>query len=240
MSSFGIGHKESSFPTMSANQISPLRQAWYRWKALKLPWRKRFLVGLDLQGNTFWEFRDALSSQQHRMRRIVQCPPTVHLSEVKISPQWHQWLRHTRIEPPSLNEQSQDLIRQENLKVLAAQADARWAAKPSFLNQPAQSHHSLAPLQAADLPKADQEVFEESASRVEENIAMDHIQHEAIDKSAEALDALPKNRSRVKEGKPQVRPTGKQSKDDPWRAARGVQSEDWQPAQWGGTAIPRR
>jgi hypothetical protein len=31
--------------TMSSPPISPIRRAWYRWKALRLPWRKRFLVG---------------------------------------------------------------------------------------------------------------------------------------------------------------------------------------------------
>ena len=72
------------------------------------------------------------------MRRIVQYPSSTALSDVNISPQWHQWLRHTRREAPSLAEQSQDLVRQANLKALAAQADARWAAKPSFLDTPRQ------------------------------------------------------------------------------------------------------
>lgn len=93
-------------------------------------------MGLDLQGNTYWEFRDTLNPG--RMRRIVQYPRDLQYSEVtsKITPAWHQWLRHTRENPPSLTEQSQDLIRQSQLKVLAAQADARWNAKESFLDSP--------------------------------------------------------------------------------------------------------
>ena len=70
------------------------------------------------------------------MRRIVEYPRSTHYSDVKFSPQWHQWLRHTRSDPPSLTEQSQDLVRQEQLKILAARADARWAAKPSYLDGP--------------------------------------------------------------------------------------------------------
>ncbi len=72
------------------------------------------------------------------MRRIVQYPRDLQYSEVtsKITPAWHQWLRHTRENPPSLTEQSHDLIRQSQLKVLAAQADARWNAKESFLDSP--------------------------------------------------------------------------------------------------------
>ncbi|KAM3444793.1 hypothetical protein NHJ13734_001143, partial [Beauveria thailandica] len=42
---------------MAGNPIGPIGQAWLRWKSLRLPWRKRFLVGFDLQGNTYWEFR---------------------------------------------------------------------------------------------------------------------------------------------------------------------------------------
>jgi NADH dehydrogenase [ubiquinone] 1 alpha subcomplex assembly factor 2 len=123
---------------------SPIRQAWHRWKALRLPWRKRFLIGasphphlpsppltppgLDLHGNTFWEFRDTLGAGQ-RMRRIVHPRLLTPASDVKVSPQWHQWLRHTRADPPSLDEQTADVRRRREMSVLAAQADARWAAK---------------------------------------------------------------------------------------------------------------
>jgi NADH dehydrogenase [ubiquinone] 1 alpha subcomplex assembly factor 2 len=90
--------------------------------------------GQDLHGNTFWEFRDSLSAQQQRMRRIVQYRSLAFHSDVEVSPQWHQWLRHTRRHPPSLDEQARDVARQQELKVLAAQADARWVAKRSVLD----------------------------------------------------------------------------------------------------------
>jgi NADH dehydrogenase [ubiquinone] 1 alpha subcomplex assembly factor 2 len=47
-----------------------------------------------------------------------------------------QWLRHTRFEPPSVVEQQQDMRRQEQMKMLAQQADERWASKPSALDSP--------------------------------------------------------------------------------------------------------
>ena len=56
---------------------------WYRWKALKLPWRKQFLVGADLVGNTFWEFKDALHAG--RWRRIVKYSRKAHYGDVKIT-----------------------------------------------------------------------------------------------------------------------------------------------------------
>jgi NADH dehydrogenase [ubiquinone] 1 alpha subcomplex assembly factor 2 len=51
-----------------------------------------------------------------------------------------QWLRHTRAEPPSINEQQLDEIRQVQLKQLAAAADARWASKPSAITGPSKNN----------------------------------------------------------------------------------------------------
>ncbi|KAI0841472.1 hypothetical protein F5Y06DRAFT_293173 [Hypoxylon sp. FL0890] len=124
----------------SAKQIGPIRKAWYQWKALRFPWRKRFLVGLDLQGNTYWEFRltrgDPNLSPDSRFRRIVKYPRSTHYSDVKVPPQWHQWLRYQRSTPPTLDEQAADVARQERIKQLAAEADARWEAKPSLIDVP--------------------------------------------------------------------------------------------------------
>ncbi|KAI9735893.1 MAG: hypothetical protein M1834_001359 [Cirrosporium novae-zelandiae] len=119
---------------MSFPQIGPVKRLWYTWKSMKLPWRKRFLVGMDLAGNTFWEFKDTLNSQ--RLRRIVKSSTSTHYADVKISPQWHQWLRYIRPFPPTLSEQQADVARQAQLKKLAQLADQRWAEKPSYLDMP--------------------------------------------------------------------------------------------------------
>lgn len=71
-----------------------------------------------------------------RWRRIVKYPRSTHYSDVTVPPQWHQWLRHRREHPPSLAEQQAEVARQENMKTLAAQADARWQAKPSLVDMP--------------------------------------------------------------------------------------------------------
>ena len=47
-----------------------LRQLWHNYLSLRLPWRRQFLVGADLAGNTFWEFRDAMNAR--RLRRMVK------------------------------------------------------------------------------------------------------------------------------------------------------------------------
>ncbi|KAF4965023.1 hypothetical protein FSARC_7117 [Fusarium sarcochroum] len=122
---------------MATNQIGPIARAWYQWKALRLPWRKRFLMGYDLQGNTYWEFRLTRGVENNeRWRRIVKYPRSAHYSSVKVSPQWHQWLRHTREEPPSVEEQQGDVMRRVRMQKLAAEADARWEAKPRVMEAP--------------------------------------------------------------------------------------------------------
>ena len=50
--------------------------------------------------------------------------------------QWHQWLRYTREEAPSIQELRRDVARQIRLKELAAAADARWAAQKSLRDSP--------------------------------------------------------------------------------------------------------
>jgi NADH dehydrogenase [ubiquinone] 1 alpha subcomplex assembly factor 2 len=185
------------------------------------------------------------------MRRIVQYPASTHYSEIKISPQWHQWLRHTRKDPPTLTEQSQDLVRQRNLKRLAAEADARWAAKPSYLDTPGRAQ----PLTASGVK--DPRVYVESEeaevgtearnaiSRTLEDrirdtdanlgnrVAREHGSRIVEESGAGASREVPtkKGESRLKDKKEQL---------DPWKHARGGPSEEWQPQAWGGTVAPRK
>ncbi|TGO36960.1 hypothetical protein BHYA_0110g00250 [Botrytis hyacinthi] len=216
---------------MSTQPLSPIRKAWYQWKALRLPWRKRFFVGLDLQNNSFWEFRDAITAG--RMRRIVQTPSSTQYSDVKISPQWHQWLRHTREDAPSIEELVGDLARQERLKVLARQADERWNTKASFLDQPVTRQQALPATQVRDGgaytgtdPRGDGKgvanAIASEAGKVEERVA-------TTEKPASGevqYDAATQPREE------------KKYKDDPWKKARGGPSEEWQPQAWDPNDMP--
>lgn len=134
-----------------------LRTLYHRWKSLRLPWRKQFLVGSDLHGNTYWEFRDNLSQQSGRMRRIVKGPRSMHLSDIQaqISPLWHQWLRQTRRLPPSLEEQHADVQRQIVLKHNAALADARWEGKRKYIEQPTEKQRPE--MQRSEEPRREME-----------------------------------------------------------------------------------
>lgn len=41
------------------------------------------MIGFDLTGNTFWEFKDALNA--NRLRRIVHYDRKAHYADVKLS-----------------------------------------------------------------------------------------------------------------------------------------------------------
>ena len=89
---------------------------------------------MDLSGVTFWEFKDPLNPV--RPRRIAQQTRRKHYADMQVSPAWHQWLRHTRLDAPSTEEQQADVQRQLQLKQLAQLADERWASKASYLDAP--------------------------------------------------------------------------------------------------------
>ncbi|KAJ4392110.1 hypothetical protein N0V93_005732 [Gnomoniopsis smithogilvyi] len=206
---------------MSSKQISPLLRTWYKWKALRLPWRKRFLVGLDLQGNTYWEFRDVRHgpAELSRWRRIVQYPRDTHYGEVKVSPQWHQWLRHMRERPPSIQEQHIELQRQHQMKRLAAEADARWEAKPRMMDAPGEegTGQPVPALESRVASAGGEKAGEAGVTR-----------KDAIASGDEQVEA-------------QKKPLRKETAtEDPWKKhTRAGPSEDWQPQAWAPPASKR-
>ncbi|KAJ9155129.1 hypothetical protein NKR23_g2248 [Pleurostoma richardsiae] len=231
---------------MSSKQISPILRAWYNWKALRLPWRKRFLVGLDLHGNTYWEFRDqrlgpaaADDPAAVRWRRIVKYARATPYADVKVSPQWHQWLRHTRPDPPSLDEQAADVARQEQLKVLAAAADARWAAKESLVQAPGRGQpvEGLpdAPGQPMGhaVPAFDTE--RERGPTPRDWPREGETEKNAIE-SADVVEAEPRSRASVSQSQGQ-----QQEAQDPWKRHQpSGPSERWQPKGWDPSRPSRK
>ncbi|PVH99543.1 hypothetical protein DM02DRAFT_614961 [Periconia macrospinosa] len=169
-------------------------------------------LGYDLEGNTYWEFKDNLNA--NRFRRIVEYSRKTHFSDVNVPPQWMQWLRHTRYEPPSIADQKAEVYRQERMKVLAAQADARWAAKPSALDapdkqQPVQMLQSQDPSSGIRQMNVDQEAIDNHAA-------------EEKDTAADAGAPTLKTRKRMRT----------EPKDSPWKQAPKNPGDEWQPAQW--------
>ncbi|KAJ9667740.1 hypothetical protein H2201_002275 [Coniosporium apollinis] len=195
-----------------------IKQWWYRWKSLRLPWRKTWLCGSDLAGNTFWEFKDAMNA--NRVRRIVRYNPRAHYADVKMAPQWIQWLRHTRYDPPSIAEQQLDEIRQHQMKELAAAADQRWASKSSALDPPSKQQ-PLLPLRPRD-PAGDAPQTEPEQNEGVTNMA---ASPEEVVKSAEGEDV---DKGRFKG----------ETREPPWKGEKAAPQEEYK--SWTPSAAKRR
>ncbi|OAA63187.1 NADH:ubiquinone oxidoreductase, 17.2kDa subunit [Cordyceps fumosorosea ARSEF 2679] len=187
----------------------------------------------DLEGNTYWEFRlttrgtreatpNALGEVE-RWRRIVHYPRSAHLSSVRVGPLWHQWLRYARADPPSLEEQREDVARQARTRVLAADADARWAAKPRVMEDPL-------PGEERSLPGATTTTTTTSAQEAPEQTTL-RAESKRRRRSARAGGAAQKEQQEEEEEEAAVDP------QDPWKQARTRgPSEDWQPQAWSPNA----
>jgi NADH dehydrogenase [ubiquinone] 1 alpha subcomplex assembly factor 2 len=142
-------------------------------------------------------------------------------------------------------------VRQQNLKVLAAQADAKWAAKPSFLDAPARQRELPVGALEAKNPRSHSESTEPEnqtglrsvvgdglSGRVREakTTAEKAISKEQYQGEMEVPDAL---RHRLNERPSQENsPKAKQKPQnvkDLSKHARGGPSEKWQPKGWDGT-----
>ncbi|KAK5133747.1 hypothetical protein LTR08_007397 [Meristemomyces frigidus] len=203
---------------------SLLKRAYFKWKTLPLPWRKTFLVGADLAGNTFWVFKDALHAG--RWRRIVKYGHNAHYGDVKISPQWHQWLRHTRDAAPSLQEQQADVSRQAAMKQLAAQADARWQSVPSFLDPPAaqQPQPAIGVKDPGGYAGQTEPEAKQGVISGVEDVAK-------VRAASEGEDTRAGDEGRFK---------GATREESPWKQPnRGSAGEDWQPREWTPGPAPR-
>ncbi|KAK8197387.1 hypothetical protein HDK77DRAFT_433393 [Phyllosticta capitalensis] len=204
-------------------QPGQIKQWWYKWKALELPWRKKVLRGFDLAGNTFWEFKNVHNAQ--RWRRIVKYTGKTHYSEVKVPPVWMQWLRHARADPPSLPEQQMEQARQLRMKQLAAEADARWAAKPSALDPPSRDQPVMV-LQPHD-PMAQKQQ--------EEKQVLESREAESVATSQEPPGEQVQTQRRERRGKEKLK---KAKEPSPWDGLKPAQ--EWEPEAWTPKLARRR
>lgn len=162
-----------------------------------------------------------------RWRRIVQYPRDTHYGEVKVPPQWHQWLRHTRDAPPSIPEQHAEVRRQQQMRLLAAEADARWAAKPSLLEHHAGGEGPGQVGAGQPLPALGSRGAR-GGGQGQEEVA---IPEEGTRRDAVASGAEQQQQSTAARDA---------EKKDPWaQSRRGGPSEDWQPQAWTPPASKR-
>jgi len=132
-----------------------------------------------------------------------------------------------------------DVVRQQQLRVLARQADERWAAKGSFLDKPAEKGQPLPATQLKDPSGYVEKTGAEIATNLvagADNITMG--EKEDIDIQTMHADGnrdVDKRPARGHEPKKE-----KTQPEDPWKQKRGGPSEAWQPKAWDGGTTNRR
>ncbi|KAJ2253819.1 hypothetical protein GGI13_002495 [Coemansia sp. RSA 455] len=143
--------------------MGAIRQAYMMWKALRLPWRRDVLAGVDLDGNLYFE-RSVPSAQ--RTRRHVMYKKNINVAEYNdqiIPIQWQAWMRHTRSQPPTIQELLHDVERRrrmaENVHRLATKGMSRAVAGPEAVDT-AQNSRSQPPPTTASKTSAPGESFE--------------------------------------------------------------------------------
>ncbi|CAK7275337.1 hypothetical protein SEPCBS119000_006641 [Sporothrix epigloea] len=237
------------------SRVSPFWNTWYQWKALRLPWRKHFLAGRDLNGNTYWEFNDLRHSQSAimaearpgdgiRMRRIVKYPRGTHPGAVMVSPQWHQWLRHVREDAPTVEEQQREVARQAQMRVLAARADARWAGAKRVDGPveavPAAARPSVAEPIVVAAAAAEKEAHSHTHPETQTTSQRPPLEPEPVYVRAQQQQPPPREHRQ-----PQQQQTVVPEKEkDPWKQeelaqGHGALGEAWQPGQWRPSAAER-
>lgn len=190
-------------------KVTPFRQAYLKWCSLRtVPFRKKFFIGYDLDGNTYWEFHNY--NNPYRPRRIVEYRETnLNWVDYKMPPQWMQWLRYTRPHYPTLEELYNDKVRQEVLKLKVKAADERWKSIPLKDTKPesvadilqqkleGQKHKQVNEQQASILKASrPQEMFKPPKSvedlTAEEQNAIKSQQHEPQEKQTSTETSEPK------------------------------------------------
>lgn len=113
-------------------QPSFIAKQWYRFKSYKFPWRRHFFRGFDLDGNRFYESYNPLTPK--KLRRTVKYMKDGHYTDNNVTPQWMQWLRHTRKEAPTLAELQQEVLRIQGTRRNAELISQRWEEERTRLS----------------------------------------------------------------------------------------------------------
>ncbi len=140
---------------------------------------------------------------------------------MRSSAQWIQWLRHTRHEAPSHQEQQYEVSRQAMMKQLAVAADERWKSTPRYLDGP--ERQQPAPpvaINETEAPSSEQ-------SSIGDAPGVKDIATENGENAARASEKQAKGKQ--------------QREENPWRRPQaGASSERWQPETWTPGVVQRR
>ncbi|CAI2162946.1 13826_t:CDS:2 [Funneliformis geosporum] len=84
--------------------MSSLSRFTTAWKHIRFPWRSIVYVGSDNIGNEYFESTKKINGRTKRMVELKVKKELVDYSGDEIPVQWGSWLRHTRYDPPTIEE----------------------------------------------------------------------------------------------------------------------------------------
>ncbi|RKP39664.1 hypothetical protein BJ085DRAFT_37246 [Dimargaris cristalligena] len=116
--------------------MSQIRTLLQTWTTLRLPWRRTVLAGRDHFGNNYFEKRE--KDRIYPRRWVELTTDSDHYSQYdvnKVPVQWQSWLRHTRFDPPSVEEIAKADARRELIQQRAKEIDREWAKAKPIVNQ---------------------------------------------------------------------------------------------------------
>jgi NADH dehydrogenase [ubiquinone] 1 alpha subcomplex assembly factor 2 len=130
------------------------------------------------------------------------------------------------------------------LKVLAAQADARWAAKPRLIDMPGREMGQVVPaLRMRGQGGYSQEERPDrrgvDGGSGEEGQLGSNVEGSRTGEPRSELQSPDGKRHSFTIGK-RAPYTTKENTEDPWKKARGGPSEEWQPEAWDPNALTAR
>ncbi len=127
--------------------------------------------------------------------------------------------------------------------MLAQQADARWRAKPSLLNRPAETEPALRS-STVEPPTSHAVTGETGASEVIGKVRNKVRGGSQEDQARIAKDAVGEGNPVMQvpnhDGYNGTRTKEKKGKENPWEQARGAPSETWQPQAWSPSGAAKR
>jgi NADH dehydrogenase [ubiquinone] 1 alpha subcomplex assembly factor 2 len=179
-----------------AHKYTYFQRLWHRWQARRdIPFRRKFFVGYDLSGNTYWEFTidGNLNNLRRKLEPYIKLPFEVDHYHT-VPPQWHQWLRRTRPNAPTIQELINDQLRQDRIKILAKQADQKWTLEKQKQQQALESQlqRELQKVQqrsaAANLTKDPKSVYSNDTGNSVENSNEKSIDETTAEKEQQATD----------------------------------------------------
>jgi NADH dehydrogenase [ubiquinone] 1 alpha subcomplex assembly factor 2 len=133
------------------------------------------------------------------------------------------------------------VLRQGQLKILAAQADARWAAKPSYVDGPGRQRGQPLPALKLKDPGRYTQMGRLDERAVEGGSDIEGRVENRIERSQEEVPGIeiqiPDEKRHPFTRKERAHQTTKENSEDPWRKARGGLSEEWQPEAWDPNAL---